>query len=86
MLVTRSFTAKKPKPRGVGNTLTVQVIKMRLDVNSRLRAVFYYLLKVGDFIVRTKFVPKQKRLNHGYLFFDNKKPSKEGVFGLLILL
>ena len=57
---------------------TVHHIKVKLDVNSRLRAVFYYLLKVGDFIVRTKFVPKQKRLNHGYLFFDNKKPSKEG--------
>lgn len=62
------------------------VVFSRNIVNSRLRAVFYYLLKVGDFIVRTKFVPKQKRLNHGYLFFDNKKPSKEGVFGLLILL
>ena len=62
-----------------GNIHTVQTIKTKLDVNSRLRAVFYYLLKVGDFIVRTKFVPKQKRLNHGYLFFDNKKPSKEGV-------
>jgi hypothetical protein len=63
---------------GIG-THTVQVILMRLAVNSRLLAVFYYLLKVGDFIVRTKFVPKQKRLNHGYLFFDNKKPSKKRV-------
>ena len=53
---------------------------MRLDVNSRLRAVFYYLLKVGDFIVRTKFVPKQKRLNHGYLFLDNKNPQKRVCF------
>jgi len=86
VLVIKLFTAKKPKHRGVGNTHIVQTIKTKLDVNSRLQAVFYYLLKVGDFIVRTKFVPKQKRLNHGYLFFDNKKPSKEGVFGLLILL
>ena len=78
--------AKRLKHRGAGLILTAQAIKTKLDVNSRLLAVFYYLLKVGDFIVRTKFVPKQKRLNHGYLFFDNKKPSKEGVFGLLILL
>ena len=88
MLVTRSFTAKKPKHRGVGNILTAQAIKMRLGVSNptlqsiqgRLRAVFYYLLKVGDFIVRPKFVPKQKRLNHDYLFLDNKKPSCEGAF------
>jgi hypothetical protein len=30
---------------------------MIVDVNSRLRAVFYYLLKIGDFIERTKIVP-----------------------------
>jgi hypothetical protein len=36
--------------------------------------------------VRTKFVPKQKRLNRGYLFFDNKKPSKEGVCLTLLVI
>ena len=36
MLVTRSFTAKKPKHRGVGNTHIVQTIKTKLDVNSRV--------------------------------------------------
>ena len=71
---------------GDGLILIAPITQLKRVVNSRLRAVFYYLLKVGDFIVRTKFVPKQKRLNHGYLFFDNKKPSKDGVFGLLILL
>jgi hypothetical protein len=78
VLVIKLFTAKKPKPLGGGLTLIVQTIQTKRDVNSRLRAVFYYLCKIGNFIVRTKFVPKQKRLNHGYLFFDNKKPSKEG--------
>ena len=63
---------------GDGLILIAPITQLKRVVNSRLRAVFYYLLKVGDFIVRTKFVPKQKRLNHGYLFFDNKKPSKEG--------
>ena len=56
--------AKKLKLRGVGNTLIVQAIKTKLDVNSRLLAVFYYLLKVGDFIVRTKFVPNTSADTH----------------------
>jgi len=33
-LVTRSFTAKKPKHRGAGNTLIAQLIKMRLGVKT----------------------------------------------------
>ena len=36
MLVIKLFTAKKPKHRGAGLILTVQIIKTKLDVNSRV--------------------------------------------------
>ena len=62
MLVIKLFTAKKPKHRGVGNTHTAHHIKTKLDVNSRLLAVF------SLFFIAFTIELRQKRV---YFVFDS---------------